>query len=182
MATPTLELDQLDTRTVLDETLAHAIPDTAAREAAIERLLAGADPQRTTVLWCWGPAGYESPSAPLKTALGQSKSLGVELSYRVSTRLGHLLEDGSQPADPVWGEGGRYMRQALDGILAGEVLDAAVDALLDGRSWATMWGWELPNGEVFGGYPRDMAEAKSAGARLWRCMSLQTKPRGHHKP
>lgn len=182
MTTTAPELDTLDVLTVLGETLAQAIPDVTAREKAIDTLLAGADEEKTTVLWCWGPAGYESPSAPLATARSQAKYLGVELSYRVSTMLPYLPEEGTVPPGGVWGEGGRYVRQALAGIVSGEVMDAAVAALLDGRTFATMWGWEQPDGGIVGTYPRDMAEAKApAGVRLWRRMSLQTRPRGHHR-
>lgn len=179
---PTLALEDLDTTAVLGEILADAIPDEQTRKEAIAALLdqAADDAMAPTVLWCWGSAGYESPSAPLGTARSQAKSLGVELSYRFAGQLRPIPEDGSIPDDLPGGEGGRWIRQALAGIASNESIDAAVDALLDGKTYSTGWGWWEGN-TLVGSYPREMAEKRADGRPMGRFLMLRTKPRGHHR-
>lgn len=175
----TATLDTLDATSVLSEVLAGAIPDETTRLRAIGALLdqAANGDMAPKVLWCWGPAGYESPSAPLDTARSQAKSLGSELSWRFAGQLRALPEDGSVPAG---GEAGRWVRQALAGVVPDGEMDATVEALLDGKTYSTGWGW-WEGDTLVGSYPREMAEKQAAGRPVGRFLSLRTRPRGHHR-
>lgn len=178
----TATLDTLDTTAVLSEILTDAIPNEETRQAAIATLLhqAADGDMAPKVLWCWGPAGYESPSAPLGTARSQAKSLGSELSWRFAGQLRALPEDGSVPAGLVGGEAGRWVRQALAGVVPDGAMDATVEAILDGKTYSTGWGWW--EGETLvGSYPREMAEKRADGRQVGRFLSLRTRPRGHHR-
>lgn len=170
---------EIDSVELLHEYLATSVPDEARRAAAVETLLHDAEHE---VLWCWGAEGYESPSAPLGTAQSQAESLGVPLSRRISTATVYLPLSGERPSGASGGESAVYLHDLFAEPLPepGERSDA-VDALLADANCAALWGWENgQEGTVEGQYDLETALQKAPSeARLWRKLSLRTKPRGH---
>lgn len=169
---------EIDSAGLLHEYLAQAVPQEQRRAAAIAVLLRGAEHE---VLWCWGAEGYESPSAPMGTARGQAKYLGVPLSRRLSAVTVYLPLSGDRPAGAMHGESARYLGELFTEALPDpEERGRAVDALLAGANCATLWGWEDASATVAGQYDVETALKKAPpDVVLWRKLSLRTKPIGH---